>query len=145
MISSRCLPWLLLSQVRALRPLSLSKTTRTLCPFQVAVPGQHLSACLQLRRARAWFPCVDAPDGACAWDLRVTVPMDCMAVSSGQLIKQVTAKLAHIANRTAKPNDSHRYCSVTRQALPDCCSCSQLHMQMRAMFGKRFAKPFFCP
>ena len=87
------LPWLSLRQPRALPPLGLSKARA-----DVLVPGRcqgkKLPALLQLRRARAWFPCVDTPNGACTWDLRFTVPMDCMAVSSGQLLRQVRAQWA---------------------------------------------------
>ena len=56
------------------------------------MPAAHsdkVPALLQLRRARAWFPCVDTPDAACTWDMRYTVPMGSVAVSSGQLLKQV--------------------------------------------------------
>lgn len=43
---------------------------------------------LQLRRTRAWFPCVDVPLAACPFELHLTVPASQMAVSCGQLVKQ---------------------------------------------------------
>ena len=43
---------------------------------------------LQLRRTRAWFPCVDQPLAACPFELHFTVPASQMAISCGQLIKQ---------------------------------------------------------
>lgn len=45
----------------------------------------------QVRRARAWFPCVDMPNAACPFDLRVTVRGDETAVAPGELIKQTWA------------------------------------------------------
>ncbi|KAL0042600.1 hypothetical protein WJX79_004833 [Trebouxia sp. C0005] len=42
----------------------------------------------QLRRSRAWFPCVDVPLAACPFELHFTVPASHMAVSCGQLLKQ---------------------------------------------------------
>ena len=42
----------------------------------------------QLRRTRAWFPCVDQPLAACPFELHFTVPASQMAISCGQLIKQ---------------------------------------------------------
>lgn len=44
---------------------------------------------MQLRRVRAWMPCVDAPNAACPYDIHITVAEDQMAVASGQLLKQV--------------------------------------------------------
>ncbi|KAL0049504.1 hypothetical protein WJX82_003747 [Trebouxia sp. C0006] len=51
---------------------------------------QGLYACTdnQLRRSRAWFPCVDVPLAACPFELHFTVPASHMAVSCGQLVKQ---------------------------------------------------------
>jgi len=43
---------------------------------------------MQLRRARAWMPCVDAPNAACPYDIHITVSKDQTAVASGQLLKQ---------------------------------------------------------
>lgn len=43
---------------------------------------------MQLRRTRAWFPCVDLPLAACPFDLHFTVPASHLAVSCGQLLKQ---------------------------------------------------------
>ncbi len=43
---------------------------------------------MQLRRSRAWFPCVDVPLAACPFELHFTVPASHMAVSCGQLVKQ---------------------------------------------------------
>lgn len=53
----------------------------------------HLSGAItlcqvQLRRTRAWFPCVDQPLAACPFELHFTVPASQMAISCGQLIKQ---------------------------------------------------------
>jgi len=45
-------------------------------------------AVVQLRRSRAWFPCVDVPLAACPFELHFTVPASHMAVSCGQLVKQ---------------------------------------------------------
>ena len=41
-----------------------------------------------MRRARAWFPCVDLPTGGCPIDAAVTVAADQTAVASGQLVRQ---------------------------------------------------------
>lgn len=46
---------------------------------------------LQLRRARAWMPCVDAPNAACPYDIHITVAEDQVAVASGRLLKQTWA------------------------------------------------------
>jgi hypothetical protein len=60
--------------------------------------GGFLVAAKQLRRCRAWFPCVDAPvysyvqNGpyyvACTWELHVTVNPNDVAVCSGVLTQQ---------------------------------------------------------
>ena len=49
-----------------------------------------LMACwmMQLRRARAWFPCIDTPQAACSFQLQVTVAADQTAIASGFLEKQ---------------------------------------------------------
>ena len=49
---------------------------------------QGLPLQMQLRRARAWMPCVDAPNAACPYDIHITVSKDRTAVASGQLLKQ---------------------------------------------------------
>ncbi|CAL8462796.1 g2329 [Coccomyxa elongata] len=42
----------------------------------------------QVRRARAWFPCVDTPNAACPFDMRVSVGAQEIAVATGELRKQ---------------------------------------------------------
>lgn len=49
------------------------------------------SVILQGRRARAWFPCLDKPDAACPFDMRVTVAADELVVAPGELTKQTWA------------------------------------------------------
>lgn len=46
---------------------------------------------VQVRRARAWLPCVDTPNAACPFDIRVTVGAHETAVASGELTKQTWA------------------------------------------------------
>lgn len=49
------------------------------------------SACVlpvQVRRSRAWFPCLDVPLAACPFDLHFTVSANQLAVSCGKLMKQ---------------------------------------------------------
>ena len=41
-----------------------------------------------MRRARAWFPCVDTLQAMCPFQLQITVAADQVAVASGQLDKQ---------------------------------------------------------
>ena len=43
---------------------------------------------VQLRRSRAWFPCVDEPLAACPYELHFTVAAKHMAISCGTLTKQ---------------------------------------------------------
>ena len=52
------------------------------CCFTILMCGP------QLRRSRAWFPCVDQPLAACPFELHFTVPASQMAISCGQLVKQ---------------------------------------------------------
>ena len=48
----------------------------------------------QVRRARAWFPCVDLPTGGCPVDAAITVAADQTAVASGQLVRQTRSAAA---------------------------------------------------
>ena len=50
--------------------------------------------CGQVRRARAWCPCVDLPTGGCPIDAAVTVAGDQTAVASGQLVRQTRSAAA---------------------------------------------------
>ena len=45
----------------------------------------------QVRRTRAWFPCVDVPLGACPFDMHFTVSAAQFAVSCGKLLKMTWA------------------------------------------------------
>lgn len=49
---------------------------------------------VQVRRARAWFPCVDLPTGGCPFELAVTVAQEQLAVCSGQLVRQTHSAAA---------------------------------------------------
>ena len=39
--------------------------------------------------SRLWFPCVDSQSELCPWDVAVTVPVNLVAVASGELTDQV--------------------------------------------------------
>ena len=39
--------------------------------------------------SRLWFPCVDSQSELCPWDIAVTVPVNLVAVASGELTDQV--------------------------------------------------------
>lgn len=43
----------------------------------------------QIRRARCWFPCIDADSQRCCYDLEFTVARHLVAVSTGNLLYQV--------------------------------------------------------
>lgn len=51
-------------------------------------PTLCATPCHQVRRARAWFPCVDTPSSTHPFSLRLTVRRDEVAIAPGQLIKQ---------------------------------------------------------
>ena len=42
--------------------------------------------------SRLWFPCVDSQSEPCPWDIAVTVPVNLVAVASGELTDQVRGK-----------------------------------------------------
>ncbi|OAY50235.1 transcription initiation factor TFIID subunit 2 isoform X2 [Manihot esculenta] len=49
----------------------------------------------QIRRARCWFPCIDADSQRCCYDLEFTVARHLVAVSTGNLLYQVLRKDDH--------------------------------------------------
>ena len=38
---------------------------------------------------RLWFPCIDSYAELCHWDIHLTVPVNMIAVSCGELVEQV--------------------------------------------------------
>lgn len=65
--------------------------SQTRCASDALDVKLALSACFwvsQVRRARAWFPCVDTPTHACPFQLQITVAAHQVAVSCGALQKQ---------------------------------------------------------
>jgi len=49
----------------------------------------------EICRASAWTPCLDRPNAATLFQLRLTVPAGCHAVASGHLVKQTWADAGH--------------------------------------------------
>ena len=48
-----------------------------------------IAVCLCVHLSRLWFPCVDSQSELCPWDIAVTVPVNLVAVASGELTDQV--------------------------------------------------------
>ena len=42
--------------------------------------------------SRLWFPCVDSQSELCPWDITVTVPLNLVAVASGELTEQASGR-----------------------------------------------------
>ncbi|KAK9854442.1 hypothetical protein WJX84_004440 [Apatococcus fuscideae] len=73
----------------ASREVTLSIKYRTRQPAcGLRFSGPYAFTDMQLRRARAWFPCIDTPQAACSFQLQITVAADQTAVASGLLEKQ---------------------------------------------------------
>ena len=51
--------------------------------------GGDASVCVYVL-SRLWFPCVDSQSELCPWDIAVTVPVNLVAVASGELTDQAS-------------------------------------------------------
>ena len=57
----------------------------------VCVCGGGASVCVYVL-SRLWFPCVDSQSELCPWDIAVTVPVNVVAVASGELTDQASGE-----------------------------------------------------
>lgn len=57
----------------------------------VCVCGGDASVCVYVL-SRLWFPCVDSQSELCPWDIAVTVPVNLVAVASGELTDQASGE-----------------------------------------------------
>ena len=46
---------------------------------------------------RLWFPCIDSYAELCHWDIHLTVPVNMIAVSCGELVEQVCVSLSPLS------------------------------------------------
>ncbi|KAK9859317.1 hypothetical protein WJX84_011010 [Apatococcus fuscideae] len=76
------------SQV-AMREIALSIRYRVKRPASgLRFFGKYAFTDMQVRRARAWFPCINTPQAVCPFEMQITVAADQIAVASGRLDKQ---------------------------------------------------------